>query len=103
MTQQGFLRLATDPRVVQEEAVSLCEAWAMYDALMGDHRVRFSEEPAGLEPMWRSYTQHRTKSPKVWNDAFLAAFARAAALTLVTFDQGFAQYPDVNCTLLSQH
>ena len=28
-------------------------------------------------------------SPKAWADAYLAAFADAAQLTLVTFDRGF--------------
>ena len=27
LTQQGFLRLATNPRVLHEDAVSLTEAW----------------------------------------------------------------------------
>ncbi len=103
LTQQGFLRLATNPRVLREDAVSLKDAWALYDTMMSDERVSFAREPAGLEAIWRSYTQQNAFSPKVWNDAFLAAFARASALSLVTFDQGLAQYPDLNCTLLPRH
>ncbi len=33
--------------------------------------------------------------------AFLAAFARAADLELVTFDKGFAQCTDLRCAILS--
>ena len=48
-TQQGFLRLATNPVVLKSQAVSLKEAWQIYDAIMSDPRVAFAEEPAGIE------------------------------------------------------
>jgi len=101
LTQQGFLRLATNPKAFGAEAVTLPDAWRMYDAFLGDPRVSFSGEPAGVEPHWRSYTQSQSFSPKVWNDAFLAAFARAAGYELITFDKGFARYTNVTCTILS--
>jgi uncharacterized protein len=101
MTQQGFLRLATNPRVVQSEAVTLPHAWRMYDAFFVDPRVRFSDEPVGVEPIWRGYTQGETFTPKVWNDAFLAAFARAGTHELITFDKGFTRYANLKCTVLS--
>jgi uncharacterized protein len=101
LTQQGFLRLATNPKAVGAAVVTMWEAWRMYDAILGDPRVVFAREPAGLETVWRGYTQRRTFSPKVWNDAFLAAFARAADCELVTFDKGFTQYTDLKCTILS--
>jgi toxin-antitoxin system PIN domain toxin len=101
MTQQGFLRLVTNPKVVDSAARTLSEAWQVYDAMLGDSRIGFVREPAGLEPIWRSYTQHQSFSPKVWNDAFLAAFARAADCKLVTFGKGFTQYTDLKCSILS--
>ncbi len=101
MTQQGFLRLATNPKAFGAEAVSLSDAWRLYDALTGDPRVAYAEEPADLEVLWRRHTQGRSFSPKIWNDAFLAAFAQAASFELVTFDKGFAQYKSVDCTILS--
>jgi uncharacterized protein len=101
MTQQGFLRLATDPRVLLANAVTLPEAWKMYDAILRDVRVSLSDEPVGVEPIWRSLTQGATFTPKVWNDAFLAAFADAAGYELVTFDKGFTRYANVKCTVLS--
>jgi len=38
----------------------------------------------------------------VWNDAYLAAFAQAAGLEIITFDQGFSQYDGVNSVILAQ-
>ena len=100
MTQQGFLRLATNPKAFGTEAITLTEAWQAFDTLMADPRVSFTVEPPGIEAFWRDYTFHRTFSPKVWNDGFLAAFARAADYRLVTFDQGFVQFADLDCAIL---
>jgi len=101
MTQQGFLRLATNAKAFGTEAVTLRDAWELYDAFAADPRVTYAEEPANVETLWRQHTQGRSFSPKVWNDAFLAAFAQGASWELVTFDQGFAQYQDLNCTVLT--
>ena len=76
MTQQGFLRLATNPRVMREHAVTLSGAWRLYDAFLHNPRVSFADEPLGVDPIWRGYTQSETFTPKVWNDDSLAAFAR---------------------------
>ncbi len=100
LTQQGFLRLASNPKVLDDEAVSMQEAWRLYDAFADDPRVTFADEPACLELLWRNYTQRGSFSPKVWNDAYLAAFARTAACELVTFDKGFEAYQDMTCRIL---
>jgi toxin-antitoxin system PIN domain toxin len=101
LTQQGFLRLATNPKTFGSEAVPLSDAWRMYDEFVNDPRVSFSAEPAGIEPLWRGYSKSRSYSPKVWNDAFLAAFAEAAGYELISFDRGFAQFTAVKCTILT--
>jgi len=100
LTQQGFLRLATNRTVFGAHALTLPDAWQKYDLLMSDPRVTFSEEPADLEVHWRTFTQSQSFSPQVWNDAYLAAFALAGGLELVTFDKAFTQYPSVTCTVL---
>lgn len=101
ITQHGFLRLATTPRVMTEPPLTLKEAWQAYDGLYQDPRVVFAEEPDGIEARWRSHTQHSTFSPKVWNDAYLAAFAQVAGFEVVTFDKGFSQFSDLRSTILS--
>jgi toxin-antitoxin system PIN domain toxin len=100
MTQQGFLRLATNPQAFGAHALSMRQAWQEYDVFQSDVRVSFVSEPANLETHWRGWTQSQTFSPHVWNDAYLAAFAMSAQLEIVTFDQGFAQYSGVSCVFL---
>jgi predicted nucleic acid-binding protein len=48
------------------------------------------EEPAGIDPLFRQFTGGNQASTKLWADAYLAAFAQAANLTLVTFDRALA-------------
>lgn len=101
LTQQGFLRLATNPRAFGDEAVTLAEAWRLYDELLADPRIAFSEEPSGIERSWRQLTTQRSFSHKIWSDAYLAAFAMEARTNLVTFDQGFGRIADLDSTILT--
>lgn len=57
LTQMGFLRIATTPRLMMERALPLNEAWQFYDQLYEDPRVVYVEEPAGVEQTWRALTQ----------------------------------------------
>lgn len=52
LTQQGFLRLATNINVFGKDAVTLPEAWQKYDLFLSDPRVSFAEEPVNLESHW---------------------------------------------------
>jgi uncharacterized protein len=100
-TQQGFLRLATNPRVAGAHVLTLTEAWQTYDSYLNDPRIGLASEPAGIESHWRNFSQGSTFSPKVWNDAYLAAFSVSGNYELVTFDKGYTRYPGLTYTLLS--
>lgn len=100
MTQQGFLRLSSNPKAVASAAVSLSGAWQLYDAILNDPRIAFTVEHANLETYWRGFVQGNSFSPNVWNDAYLAAFCVAGGYELVTFDKGFARHSGLVYTLL---
>jgi len=101
VTQMSFLRLASNPKVMPGYAVSLRDAWGCYDQIFVDERVAFAEEPPGLQNSWRALTQQNRFSTNVWTDAYLAAFAIAADLELITFDKGFRQFKGLRHTILS--
>jgi uncharacterized protein len=101
-TQSGFLRLSTNPALFKNEALTLSEAWVCFDELLQDPRTDFTGEPLGLENVWRKFTMGNSFSPKMWNDAYLAAFAVCGELKLVTFDGGYMNYSDIDLVLLSQ-
>ena len=89
LTQLGLLRLLTAEAMMGEEVLSQAEAWSVYDRWIADAHVTLIEEPHALDRRFRALTRSRHASPKAWADAYLAAFADTAQLTLVTFDRGF--------------
>jgi toxin-antitoxin system PIN domain toxin len=101
LTQMGFLRLATNPKAFGPEAVQMEGAWGLYDQFLSDERVVVIHEPARIEDRWRAQTSGGMFSPKLWNDAYLAAFALVADVKLVTFDRGFRQFEGLNGLILS--
>ena len=101
LTQQGFLRLATNVKVFGPDALTLDAAWRSYDQFLSDPRIAYAQELPLVESHWRAFTQAQSFSPHVWNDAYLAAFALAAGWELVTFDRALAVYRNVNCRVLS--
>jgi hypothetical protein len=86
----SFLRLLTTEAVMGEDGVlTQAEAWKTYDRWFENERVCLLAEPPAIEPEFRSLSSHNRAAPKAWTDAYLAAFASGADLTLVSFDQGF--------------
>ena len=66
---------------------TMAEAWKLWDRVWADRRIDFLPEPDGLEAELRTRTRLLSRSPKVWADAYLAAFASVSRLKLVTFDR----------------
>jgi hypothetical protein len=85
-TQISLLRLLTTDAVMRNEAMSQRQAWSVYDNLIKDGRAMLMDEPAKIERDFRLLTQSPHPSPKEWADAYIAAFATAANMALVTFD-----------------
>jgi predicted nucleic acid-binding protein len=52
-----------------------------------DPRIAFLPEPDHLEKEFRSRSKASSRSPKLWADAYLLAFAAASGLKFVTFDR----------------
>jgi hypothetical protein len=101
LTQMGFLRLSTNPKANPLQTQTMSQAWTIYSATLLDPRIGFLAESDGLEAQWRQWSQLGTFSPNVWSDAYLAAFAHTAGLTVVTFDTGFNQYAGLSVLILT--
>jgi hypothetical protein len=89
-TQIAFLRLLTTVSVMGPGTLTQSQAWHAYDRWLREAAALFANEPSGLDPAFRSFSSAASVSPKAWADAYLAAFAEAANLTLVTFDRALA-------------
>jgi hypothetical protein len=97
----GLLRLLNNPTVMGAEVFDTAGCWSLWRRLLEDERFRFaSEEPPGLDAAFERFTAGRSFSPRVWTDAYLAAYAYAERLSLVTFDKGFRGFRGLTCDVL---
>jgi uncharacterized protein len=98
-TQLALLRLLTNKSVMGQDVKTTAAAWEIYDQCCADERIAFLAEPQGIDPKLRTFARSHKASPKLWADAYLAAFASAAGLRIVTFDRAFRSRP-VECLVL---
>lgn len=102
VTQLAFLRLLTNPAVMLRDAKTRSQAWETFEALARDPRVRVVQEPAGLLPLWVTFSKRPDRHHHLWTDDYLAAFARGLDAEFVTFERAcVARYPSVRVVCLS--
>ncbi len=102
-TQQSYLRLLTTKEVLApygNPPLSTKAAWALYNQWLVKGIAGFVAEPQGTELQWRRFSEQSSSSPKLWMDAYLAAFAMAAECQLVTTDRAFRQFKGLNCLVI---
>lgn len=100
VTEMACLRLLTQPIAEGFHPLGNRDAAAVYLAWRQDDRVEFFDEPPGIETLWPRLAMRDDRSPKLWTDAYLAAFATAGACRLVTFDAAFRQFESDGLDLL---
>jgi uncharacterized protein len=105
-TQQSFLRLLTTEAATRQYDIpplTNAGAWKIYEGLISQTRVKWAAEPeAGkLESLWKRLAGRETPSPKVWMDAYLAAFAMAGGHQFVTTDRAFTRFDGLDLILLA--
>jgi predicted nucleic acid-binding protein len=83
----GVLRLLTNEAVMGIDVLSSRSAWRTYRTILTDERIQFAPEPFALEQEWHKLTAQDRAAPRHWTDAYLAAFARAGGMQLVTLDR----------------
>jgi uncharacterized protein len=102
-TQQSLLRLLTTNgmmRLYGLDPQTNADAWRTYESFRADARIGYVPEPDGIDELWPKLAARATASPKLWMDAYLAAFAIKADLALVTTDAAFNQFDGLNATVL---
>ena len=103
-TQQSFLRLRTTDAVSAAYGLkpdTNVKAWQIFRTLLKDERIQLVEEPVAVEPKWKALAAVGTTSPKLWMDAYLAAFAITGSYGLVTTDKAFKQFKELDLLLLN--
>lgn len=94
-TQQGLVRLLTTAEVLAGYGIPPLTnraAWAVVESFMADERIAFANEPIDVEDAWKALAIRDTNSPKLWMDAWLAAFAMRSGYQMITTDRAFSQF-----------
>jgi hypothetical protein len=95
VTQQAFLRLVSTPviqRTYESPPITNAAVWAKCQDLLALPQILWLDEPVGFAELWQSLACLPSASPKVWMDAYLAAFAIGHRVELVTLDSDFKRF-----------
>ncbi len=77
------------------------QAFRLYEQILKDDRIVLrTDEPTRLDTRWKALALRDNASPKIWMDTYLASFALAGGLGLVSTDRAFTAVPGLDLTLL---
>ncbi len=99
VTALGLLRLLTNPKAMDGKPLGVEEAWRVYRELREASGVPLVEEPPGLDEALETLLLPDL-SPRLWTDAYLAAFALVGGYRLVSFDRDFRRFSSLHLELL---
>ena len=92
LVQMALIRLLSNSSAMDGDPLSLSAGWKVYADLINDDSFIFVPEPKGFQSAWINLCQPFGASPKVLNDAYLAAIAITMKIPLVTLDTDFRQF-----------
>jgi toxin-antitoxin system PIN domain toxin len=104
-TVQSFLRLLGTEALMRPYGLpplTNAEAWGIYLGFRSDSRIGYVDEPKGIDELWKRLAVRKTASPKLWMDAYLAAFAVRGNYVCVTTDDAFKKFRNLNAVILSR-
>ena len=102
-TQNRFLRLITTPQLLRQyNSANMTNrvALSLLKTLLSRPEISEVDEPPGTASLWYQLATRDADSPKVWMDAYLAAFAISGDLSFVTIDSDFKAYESHGLHLL---
>lgn len=91
VTMLGLVRLLAQPKLMGKAALNLQSAFDVYRRLAALPEVGLRSEAQGCEGQLQQLLKPDTPA-RLWTDTYLAAFASASRLRLVTFDKDFARF-----------
>jgi hypothetical protein len=101
VTMMGLVRLFATAPLYEGRRLDPTSAWAVFQSWMHQPETIYLPEPAGCRDTLDELVRAGHVLSKEWTDAYLAAFATAGRLRLVTLDRGFRHYPSLDLLELS--
>lgn len=102
LVQLSVVRLLCNRSIMADRVVPALRAFEMLAELREDERLEFVAEPPFLDDSLYRILRYSAAKPKLISDAYLAAFAVAGSLSLVTFDKGFRDFIGLDLILLPE-
>ncbi len=100
LVQLTVIRLLATKRVMGEAVMPVSAGWRVLGELGEDPRVVFVGEDEETERVLPTMWRYAEPTPQLVNDGYLAALALSTGRRLVTFDQGFREFPGLGVTVL---
>jgi len=94
-TEQSLLRLLSSEKILNamgSQTLSNKQAINAVKKIQKHPSVATKAESINVRSLWLRLASRSTPSPKLWMDAYLAAFAIAGDHKMVTFDKAFRQF-----------
>ena len=95
-TALGLKRLLGQSSVMGAQVQAAAQCWTSWQTLMRLKGVGMVPEPATVDAQLAALTGKACWPGKMWSDAYLAAFAIAGNLRLVSFDRDFSRFPGLD-------
>lgn len=92
ITALGFLRLCTNHHVMGGNPLSMMDAWNAYMAFRALPEIMLVAEQPDCERVLKTWVLEINMTPRMWTDAYLAAFAVSSDVRLVSFDADFVRF-----------
>ncbi len=92
VTELAFLRHLTNEKIMGPQVLTPGAAWKKLAQFLALPEVQRLAEPATLDEQLAKFCNLGRTSPNLWTDAYLASFAKAGGLRLVSFDRGFTRF-----------
>lgn len=96
ITMLGFVRVCSRAPIFDGAVLSPAESWSIYLGWRARSEVTYLREPARCNLVLHRLLGKGIVSAATWTDAYLAAFAIAGGLRLVSFDGDFRRFPGLN-------
>ena len=100
VTELAFLRHLTNETIMGEQVLTPSAAWKKLAQFLALPEVKRLAEPPGLDQPLGIFCDIGRTSPSFWTDAYLASFAQASRLRLVSFDRGFTRFAGLELLVL---
>lgn len=96
VTALGFLRLSTNSSAMDGQPLTVSQAWQAYLSFRRLPEVLLVDEPEDCDAWLERWALGDRPAPRHLTDAYLASFAMAGGLRVVSFDGDFTRFDDLD-------